>query len=124
MKSRASGLAVLALLALACSGGQETAEPAAEPAAQIPAEAPADDHADSRETLMAMLKAADLVDGTEDKIVERCSGCSLAMDGKADHVLNHEGYELHFCSDTCQDRFADNTTEALLAMELPATETE
>ena len=122
MKVRASLLAIVALLALACAGGQETAAPAAE--AETPAETPASDAAGSHDLLMARLKAADLVDGTEDKVVERCSGCGLVMDGNADHAIQHEGYELHFCSDGCQDKFSENTTEALLAMDLPAPETE
>ena len=36
----------------------------------------------------AGLVAADLADGTEDKIVHKCAGCSLAMAGSPAHAIS------------------------------------
>ena len=69
--------------------------------------------------VVAKLAQADLVDGTEDKIVSKCPSCALAMDGKPEHALEVSGYTLHFCSADCKEGFAKDTTQSILAMELP-----
>ena len=85
----------------------EGAEPAFEEAAAIVEVSP---------EMEAVLARADLADGTEDHVVAKCSGCGLAMDGSADHVLNVGEYELHFCSDSCQGRVENDVTGALMAL--------
>lgn len=68
----------------------------------------------------AKLAQADKVDGTVDKIVSKCSGCALAMDGTPDHALEVAGYKLCFCAAQCKETFAKDTTKSILAMEIPA----
>jgi YHS domain-containing protein len=53
----------------------------------------------------ARLAAADLADGTKDKVVAKCASCRLGMDGDAENASMHAGYELHFCSAECKQRF-------------------
>jgi hypothetical protein len=73
----------------------EAPAPAAEPAAAGENNAPTFDKG-------AALAKADLADGTEDKVAQKCAGCSLAMDGDAAHSIEHEGYTLHMCSSECK----------------------
>ncbi len=73
----------------------------------------------SKVELRFVLAKADQVDGTEDHVVSKCPGCALAMDGKEDHALEVEDYELHFCSDRCRDGFTENTAEAVMALTVP-----
>lgn len=68
----------------------------------------------------AILARADAADGTSDKVVSKCAGCSLVMNGKAEHDLKAHGYTLHFCSGMCRDGFAKDTTKSILAMKLPS----
>ncbi len=51
------------------------------------------------------LKIADAADGTEDKVVHKCAGCSLGMDGNKAHTITHQGYELHMCSAACKSKY-------------------
>lgn len=89
----------LTLFLLACGAAEEA--PAEAPAAEAPAaEAPAKE----AEATNA-LQQADAMDGTEDKVVHKCAGCSLGMDGSAEHAVTVDGYELHFCSDSCKADF-------------------
>ena len=48
---------------------------------------------------------ADAHDGTADHVVGECSGCGLGMPGDPNHAATHEGYTLHFCSDSCKSAF-------------------
>ncbi len=50
----------------------------------------------------AALAKADLADGTADKVVQKCIGCGLAMDGDPAHSIDHEGYSLYLCSVDCK----------------------
>ncbi len=61
----------------------------------------------------AGLKHADLADGTEDKIVHKCAGCALGMDGSASHVIDKDGYKLHMCSATCKTNYQKNLDKSL-----------
>ena len=88
-------------------GKGETVEP--EAAAPPPAEI----------TVEAKLALADAADGTADKIVSRCAGCSLGMDGSSEHALELSGYELHFCSEGCKERFGAEPEKAILALAIP-----
>lgn len=53
----------------------------------------------------AKLMAADKMDGAEDKVVHRCAGCALHMDGKQELALGVGAYQMHFCSDRCLGRY-------------------
>jgi len=56
----------------------------------------------------SVLEKADAADGTVDKTVSKCTGCGLGMQGDPAHAVEHEGYELHFCSDTCRSNFEED----------------
>jgi len=60
------------------------------------------------------LKTADAADGTEDKVVHKCAGCSLGMDGDKANTINYQGYELHMCSAMCKTHY-EKDLEANLA---------
>jgi YHS domain-containing protein len=58
-------------------------------------------------------------DGVTDKVVSKCLGCALAMDGSSEHALETSGYTLHFCSAPCKTGFEEDTTKAILALNIP-----
>ena len=64
-----------------------------------------------------VLAAADAHDGTEDKVVSECSGCGLGMMGDPAHAVQHDGYELHFCSSTCASGFEADPTAGVKRIE-------
>jgi hypothetical protein len=67
--------------------------------------------------LMAKLAKADTADGTTDKIVHKCAGCALGMDGKADHAVKVGEYTLHLCDGCWAGGKADGMA---MAAKLPA----
>jgi len=71
------------------------------------------------EQMRAKLADADAADGTTDKVVSQCAGCSLRMDGSDEHTLTAHGYPLHFCSADCRDRFHEHLTRAILDLKIP-----
>lgn len=90
-------LAVIAL-ALASSCSEAKPGPAQTP---IPPE------------ILAKLAAADAKDGAVDKVVHRCAGCSLNMDGSAEHAIRVEDYTLHLCSTDCLARYQKDAVKEL-----------
>jgi hypothetical protein len=64
----------------------------------------------------APLKVADAADGTTDKVIHRCAGCKLAMDGNAKHALTVGEYEMHFCSVDCTSRFSSDFVKQVMAI--------
>lgn len=72
----------------------------------------------STETITKLAKA-DLVDGTEDKIVHKCGGCALGMNGSEDHKMKAGEYEMHFCSSYCLDVFEKDVNSAVAQMTMP-----
>lgn len=64
-----------------------------------------------------VLAAADAHDGTEDHVVSECTGCGLGMAGDPAHAVQHEGYELHFCSDSCKAGFEADPAAGLKHLE-------
>lgn len=106
---------VLALL-LGWGCGSEPAEPVAEEEPVAPAaeaeEAPVVD-------VEAKLALADEFDGVADKVISRCPGCSLRMDGSAEHAMQFAGYELRFCSAGCLESFSADPEARILALEIP-----
>ena len=115
-------LTLAALVLLAGCGGY--ADSAAEAEAEVEAEVDASASAElavleiSPEAV-AILAQADLADGEEDHVVEKCAGCNLGMDGKAENAFQVGDYEMHFCSDTCSRRFKENTEASILNLPQP-----
>lgn len=69
--------------------------------------------------LTAKLAEADKLDGKTDKIIEKCPGCGLKMDGKSEHALEVSGYTMHFCGASCQQEFAKDPTKSIEDLEIP-----
>ena len=67
----------------------------------------------------AKLAQADLLDGKADKIVTRCASCALKMDGSSEYTLKVLNYTLYFCTERCAKTFAEDTTKAVLALQVP-----
>jgi hypothetical protein len=119
------GMLVLlaATLVLGCGrseqpGTEEQGAQTADPQGGQAAEKPAGDTA-VQAGLNMILAKADAVDGTEDKVVSRCAGCSLGMSGSEQHALKVGEYEMHFCSDGCKSGFSEDTEKAVMAMKIP-----
>lgn len=72
--------------------------------------APAPSHAD-------VLAAADAHDGATDHVVSECAGCMLGMAGDPAHAVTHDGYTLHFCSDTCKATFEKDPAAGVARLE-------
>jgi hypothetical protein len=68
--------------------------------------------------VQAKLALADRKDGTTDKIVGKCAGCALGMDGKAAHALDLHGYTLHFCAAGCKTGFATDADAKVMALKI------
>lgn len=64
-----------------------------------------------------VLAAADAHDGNVDHVVSECTGCGLAMPGNAAHSVKHEGYELHFCGDSCKAGFEKDPVAGVAGLE-------
>jgi hypothetical protein len=114
---RTSCMLVGALVLLWTGCGYESEAPS-EPTPSADSEMETETTAESDAMLAAVLARADLADGKEDKVVSKCLGCGLAMDGSADHLLEVEGYTLHLCSDTCQDKVSEDVPAAVQALNL------
>ena len=104
-------MTVALLFALACTGKSNVdpdnvATPSKAPT-EVAAEAPVAVDA------AAVLAKADLADGTEDKVVSKCARCALGMAGDPQRASTHEGYELHFCSDSCKTGFEEDPDATL-----------
>jgi len=108
----------MALLLAATPGCRKEEQASKEPAKEeVKAEKVVD--ADTMAAVEAKLAAADALDGNVDKVVSKCPNCALSMVGKSEHALLTSGYTLHFCSEDCKTRFEQDTTEAILALNIP-----
>ena len=123
--SYGAGCLALAVLLAAVAGCPEkkaaetdTAAPA-DTAASADTEKAAKSDAEVQSEVEAKLAKADLLDGKADKIVTRCAGCALKMDGSSEHTLKVKDYTLYFCREECAKTFAEDTTKAVLALEIP-----
>lgn len=83
------------------------------------AEAEKDVDTDKTAAVEVKLAKADAFDGQADKIVSKCPGCALEMDGTSEHALGVSGYTIHFCSEDCKTGFEQDATKAVLAMNIP-----
>lgn len=68
--------------------------------------------------VIAKLAKADAVDGKTDKVVHRCAGCALGMDGTPDHSLQVQDYTMHFCKPACLDAFKPDPAKQILALKI------
>lgn len=131
-----------ALAVAAVAGCKKEEAPAAKPAATAPAKTPAEkpkapeaaktpaEHPETADAakaptgsptendpaVLAILAKADSADGTPDKVVSKCGGCSLRMDGTAANEITVSGYKMRFCSPDCKGRFEKEPAKAILAM--------
>ena len=71
------------------------------------------------ETVAVKLAAADAYDGTTDKIVSKCLTCGLKMEGSDEHAVTVEGYAVHLCGPERATKFKEDTTKAILALQVP-----
>lgn len=69
--------------------------------------------------MTAQLAKADAKDGAVDKVVHRCAGCNLGMDGKALFPLAVGEYTMHFCKPKCLELFRKDAQKELLALKIP-----
>ena len=69
-------------------------------------------------TVEARLAMADSKDGKTDKVITKCCGCNLHMDGKAENKLDVHGYTLQFCSPDCKGKFAKDPDASVMAMKI------
>lgn len=68
---------------------------------------------------LVILAKADVADGSEDMVVDKCLTCSLGMAGEAEYAVTFGPYELHLCSDACRNKFKADPEQAVLAVKLP-----
>jgi hypothetical protein len=104
------GVALLATCSVGLPACRKNEKPADRVAVSIPDEAVA--------RVNAKLAAADALDGKSDKVVAKCAGCALSMDGKREIVLAVTAYDLRFCSEHCRENFAPVAADKLLALEV------
>ena len=110
------------ILMTGCGGGSEETSSATETETETDASAVAEVEPAVLELspeAVALLAMADLADGTEDHVVEKCASCGLGMDGNAENAVTVGDYEMHFCSDTCSRRFEENAEATVLALPQP-----
>jgi len=114
-------LATLVVALAACGPRPEAGSATREEPAPAPTRAPAPaEGLVLNAELENRLAAADLVDGTADRTVERCPGCGLAMPGTSEHALAVGDYSLHFCSEGCKERFSQDLEGSLMALAVPS----
>ena len=122
MKARmvhgAVGFLAIAAMLVATAGCRKE-EPAPKEPVKEAAEAEKKVEVDETAAVEAKLAAADAFDGTTDKIVSKCPGCALAMDGKSEHALEVSGYKLYFCAEECKAKFEKDANKAILALKIP-----
>jgi YHS domain-containing protein len=109
-------LVPLAVTVLAIAACGEREAPARTAATTVESATPSAAPANPTAADLAVLAAADRADGTEDRAVRLCPGCSLAMEGSAEHALELGGYELHFCSAPCREHFAEHPESGIEAL--------
>lgn len=67
----------------------------------------------------AKLAKADAFDGKVDKVVTKCLGCGLGMDGSKELAATTAGYTLYLCSAHCKADFEKDPSKAVIAMRIP-----
>lgn len=110
---RLSTLSMILVAFAGCSG--DAAKPAEKPPETPPQVTPSDMQAAPTPEIVAKLEKADAADGKTDKVVEKCAGCSLGMNGNPAHAVKVGGYTLNFC-DHCADGKAKDPMKVLTAL--------
>ncbi len=103
-----SVLALTVLVAAGCESKKETSP-----------EGTSDSSTGEKSGISAILVKADVVDGKADKVVQKCAGCALGMDGHEDHTIKAHGYTLRFCNGNCKKAFEKDTDKSILSMKIP-----
>lgn len=118
----------VALMMVACGGGEAESsattssaenQTSETPAAEESAPATSEDLTENA-AIMATLNAADAFDGTVDKVVTKCASCALMMDGKPENKADVAGFEMHFCSTACQESYQTNAKGRLETLKVPS----
>lgn len=112
-------LAVVSSLAFFAGCTAESKPGEATNAPTTPAAAPAANTLSPvTEETIAKLAKADAKDGAVDKVVHRCAGCALGMDGEDKWPLQVQDYTMHFCKQACLDRYAKDPAKAIAALKI------
>ncbi len=115
-------LACLVGLALAGAGvGCEEKGPPADGISAGQPEATPTVSADDAEVdtkVLGILGKADALDGKTDKVVSKCAGCGLSMDGDPAHAAKIGEFTLHLCSVECKADFEKDPSKAVLALKV------
>ena len=74
------------------------------------------DDGDVDTKVLGILVKADALDGTTDKVVRKCAGCGLGMNGDPAHASKLGEYTLHLCSADCKADFEKDASKAVLAL--------
>ena len=94
---------LLSSLLLVVLGGCSRTQVASGPVAlKAPATQAAAAAAPDEAGFVAILANADALDGSVDRTVSKCAGCSLAMAGHPENAVTAHGYSLQFCSADCK----------------------
>ncbi len=105
------------VLLVACGGSPDTVAPATAPA--VDAATPTTTASPAPAALdAACLDQADARDGTTDKVVHKCAGCGLGMEGDPAFASTHGGMTFHSCSEGCKMRL-DADPAGVLASACP-----
>ena len=72
--------------------------------------------AENKDKVIAALQKADLADGKEDKVVEKCAGCALHMNGLPEHQVTVEDTTLHLCAASCKSLFEKQVEKTLMSL--------
>lgn len=72
------------------------------------------------EQSMAKLAAADMADGTQDKVITKCYSCALGMDGDKENSATVGEYTANFCSEACCKHFVEDADTLIAETEIPA----
>lgn len=91
----------------------------AQPEAPVPDQPEAAATIPATPEMVAQLAKADAKDGAVDKVVHRCAGCNLGMDGKALFPLQVGDYTMHFCKAGCLAVFKKDPQKEILALKIP-----
>ena len=116
MSKKFASVAIATFLSFAACSAETKPTPA--PGQDAPAPAAAANLSPITEETLAKLAKADAKDGSVDKVVHRCAGCSLGMDGEAKWPLQVQDYMMHFCKQACLDRYAKDPAKAIAAMKI------
>ncbi len=68
---------------------------------------------------VARLEMADKADGSADHVIGKCYVCGLGMNGSEKYAVTVDDYQIHLCSEACQQEFAAHADEIVAQVEIP-----